>query len=42
MVRKFDYGKKYHVLEPINTIHMPEFAGGLEKAGIFQRIGRLK
>jgi mannosyl-3-phosphoglycerate synthase len=41
--KKTDYGKKYQVLDPINTIHMPEFEKGIrEKAGTFQRIGRLK
>jgi mannosyl-3-phosphoglycerate synthase len=40
--KRIDYGKKYHVLEPINTIHMPEFERGLEKADALQRIGRLK
>lgn len=41
--KKTDYGKKYRILEPINTIHMPEFEKGIrEKADTFQRIGRLK
>jgi mannosyl-3-phosphoglycerate synthase len=41
--KRIDYDKKYHVLETINTIHMPEFEKGLrEKAETFQRIGRLK
>jgi hypothetical protein len=40
--KRIDYGKKYHVLEPINTIHMPEFERGLEKADALQRIGRLR
>ena len=41
--KKIDYGKKYHVLDPINTIHMPEFEKGVrEKAETFQKIGRLK
>lgn len=41
--KRTDYGKKYRLLEPINTIHMPEFEKGIrEKAETFQRIGRLK
>ncbi|HJS67836.1 MAG TPA: mannosyl-3-phosphoglycerate synthase, partial [Nitrososphaera sp.] len=41
--KKTDYNKKYHVLDPINTIHMPEFEKGVrEKAQTFQKIGRLK
>lgn len=41
--KRIDYGKKYHVLDPINTIHMPEFEKGVrEKAETFQKIGRLK
>ncbi|MGI0047993.1 MAG: mannosyl-3-phosphoglycerate synthase [Nitrososphaera sp.] len=41
--KRTDYGKKYHVLDPINTIHMPEFEKGVrEKAETFQKIGRLK
>jgi len=41
--RRVDYDKKYHVLEPIKTIHMPEFEKGVrENASTFQRIGRLK
>jgi mannosyl-3-phosphoglycerate synthase len=41
--KKTDYGKKYRLLDPINTIHMPEFEKGIrEKAETFQRIGRLK
>lgn len=41
--KKTDYNKKYHVLDPINTIHMPEFEKGVrEKAETFQKIGRLK
>jgi mannosyl-3-phosphoglycerate synthase len=41
--KKTDYSKKYRVLDPINTIHMPEFEKGVrEKADTFQRIGRLK
>ncbi|HXV45981.1 MAG TPA: mannosyl-3-phosphoglycerate synthase [Nitrososphaera sp.] len=41
--KRIDYAKKYHVLDPINTISMPEFEKGfMEKAETFQRIGRLK
>jgi mannosyl-3-phosphoglycerate synthase len=41
--KKTDYGKKYHMLEPINTIHMPEFEKGMkEKASTFLKIGRIK
>jgi mannosyl-3-phosphoglycerate synthase len=41
--KRTDYGKKYHMLEPINTVDMPEFEKGIrEKADTFQRIGRLK
>lgn len=41
--KRTDYGKKYHVLEPINMIHMPEFEKSVrEKADTFQKIGRLK
>lgn len=41
--KRIDYSKKYHLLEPINTVHMPEFEKGLrEKADTFLRIGRLK
>jgi mannosyl-3-phosphoglycerate synthase len=41
--KKTDYGKKYYMLEPINTIHMPEFEKGIrEKADSFLKIGRLK
>lgn len=41
--KRTDYGKKYYMLEPINTIHMPEFEKGVrEKASTFLRIGRLK
>jgi len=41
--KRIDYRKKYHMLEPINTVHMPEFEKGLrEKADTFLRIGRLK
>ena len=41
--KRIDYGKKYHMLEPINTVHMSEFEKGLrEKADTFLRIGRLK
>jgi len=35
--------KKYHVLEPINTIPMPDFERGvMEKAETLQKVGRLK
>ena len=41
--KRIDYGKKYHMLKPINTVDMPEFEKGLrEKADTFMRIGRLK
>jgi len=41
--KRIDYSKKYHMLEPINTIHLPEFEKGVrEKANTFLRIGRLK
>jgi mannosyl-3-phosphoglycerate synthase len=41
--KRSDHIKKYHILEPINTIHMPEFEKGIrEKASTFLRIGRLK
>lgn len=41
--KRIDYGKKYHMLKPINTVDMPEFEKGLrEKADTFLRIGRLK
>jgi mannosyl-3-phosphoglycerate synthase len=41
--KRVDYGKKYRMLEPINTIHMQEFEKGVrEKASTFLRIGRLK
>lgn len=41
--KRIDYSKKYHMLEPINTVHMSEFEKGLrEKAETFLRIGRLK
>ena len=41
--KRIDYSKKYHMLEPINTIRLPEFEKGLrEKADTFLRIGRLK
>jgi mannosyl-3-phosphoglycerate synthase len=41
--KRTEYDKKYRVLEPINTIHMPEFEKGFrEKTETFQRIGRLK
>ncbi len=41
--KRIDYGKKYHMLKPINTVDMPEFEKGLrERADTFLRIGRLK
>ena len=41
--RKPDYSKKYHVIEPINTVPMPEFEKGVrEKADTFTRFGGLK
>ena len=41
--KRVDYSKKYHVLDPINTIHMPDFEKGVrEKAETFMKIGRLK
>ena len=41
--KRSDYGKKYHKLEPINTIPMQEFEKGVrEKSTTFLKIGRLK
>jgi mannosyl-3-phosphoglycerate synthase len=41
--KRIDYGKKYRVFEPINTIHMQEFEKGVrDKASTFLKIGRLK
>jgi len=41
--RRPDFRKKYHVIEPINTISMPEFEKGVkDKANTFLRHGGLR
>lgn len=41
--KRTDYGRKYRIIEPINTINIAEFDRGLrEKAGTFQRYGGLR
>jgi mannosyl-3-phosphoglycerate synthase len=41
--KRVDYGKKYHMIEPISTISVAEFEKGIrEKAGTFLRYGGLR